>query len=244
MICNNCSKEFEGNFCNSCGQSAKQRRIDSRYFFTDIPNSVFQLDSGFFLTAKELFVRPGATILEYLKGKRKKHYRPLAYLVLLSAGYVILSRIIGKETFIDDFIVGFKSMAPSKRFGYGFLDWLGKNQSYAQLMVLPFYSLASYLAFIKSKYNYFEHLVLNMYITGQQMLIYIIFNLIPSDSILLNILPYLFGIGFNFWAYFNFFKEKSAARKIVLMTLTYFLFFLQLLGGILLLGFFLATSKT
>ncbi len=59
------------------------------------------------------------------------------------------------------------------------------------------FSLASYLAFIRSGYNLIEHLVLNFFISGQQFLIYAFFSffLLDENSAIVYI---TIGLGFLF----------------------------------------------
>ncbi len=62
MICKNCKQNFNGNFCNNCGQNSNVRKIDVKYLIDEIPNSIFQINRGFLFILKELFTRPGDSI--------------------------------------------------------------------------------------------------------------------------------------------------------------------------------------
>ncbi|MBO3100287.1 DUF3667 domain-containing protein [Gelidibacter pelagius] len=230
MICKNCEQNINGNFCSNCGQKSKVRRVDFKYLLEEIPNSIFQINRGFLFTLKELFIRPGHCIREFLEGKRKNHFKPLAFIIFTSTLYVISHYFLGNQTFIDDAISGFK--AGGKVENSSIIDWISKNQTYVILLLVPFFSLASYLAFLKSKYNYFEHLVLNIYITGQQMFIYFIFSFIFDRNGLLILLPLLLGMAFNFWAYFQFFSKKNTFKKVFLILLTYIIFAIIIFIGV------------
>jgi len=83
LVCKNCSNDLVGNFCSNCGQKAGTFRITFRELWHHIPHAVFHIDHGFFYTAKELAVRPGHAIREYLEGKRKYHFSPFLMLLLL-----------------------------------------------------------------------------------------------------------------------------------------------------------------
>lgn len=82
--CKNCGNLFRGYFCNNCGQKYNISRITWKEVFHNIPHMLFHLDDGFFYTIKELFVRPGHTIREYLEGKRKYHFNPFVLLLILA----------------------------------------------------------------------------------------------------------------------------------------------------------------
>lgn len=246
MICKNCEKSFDGNYCSHCGQKSEIKRIDVRYLINEIPNSIFQLDRGFLFTMKELFVRPGHSIREFLVGKRKPHYKPFAYLVITFTLYALISYLSERSTFIDDLLYGFKGrMSESgEAVDAPILDWISKHQVYVTLFILPFFSLASYLAFVRSGYNYFEHLILNLYINGQQMIIYMLLGFIFYQDNLLTGIPIFIGFLYNFWAYFQFFESKRTSTKIGLMALTYLLFVLGIFLGAYLVGYLLSILAT
>ena len=77
MNCKNCDKIVDGNFCAHCGQNIKVDKLNLPNFLTEVSDSVFQLNGGLFYTIKELFVRPGHTIREFLIGRRKGHFKPI-----------------------------------------------------------------------------------------------------------------------------------------------------------------------
>lgn len=66
MICKNCNTNFKGNFCNNCGQSCNIERINAKYLLAELSLFLLQLERGIFFTIKELFLRPGHCIREYL----------------------------------------------------------------------------------------------------------------------------------------------------------------------------------
>ncbi len=231
MICKNCEQNFEGNFCNNCGQKANVKRIDFNYVFNEIPNSVLQINRGFLFTVKELLIRPGKGILAFLKGKRVQYYKPIAFLLITSTLYVLFAYLMERNTFIDDITFGFKGRMEESNDNpdYSVVNWITKYQTYIPLLILPIFSLASYFAFIKSNFNYFEHLVLNVYITGQQMLIYLVLSFIFFGDNVLIIIPFLIGFIYNFWTYFQFFKDKKKWKKFLLILSTYLIFIILII---------------
>jgi len=236
MICKNCEQNFNGNFCNNCGQNSNVGKIEYKYLLNEIPNSIFQVNSGILFTIKELFSSPGNSIREFLKGKRKKHFKPLAFVLLISTLYVLITYLTDKYIFLGDGISGIadsmnndeaKSSITAK-----ILNWFAQNNGYATLIILPFFSLASYLTFIKSKYNYFEHLILNFYITGQQMVIYIIFTVLffvlKIEGYFIDIIPLIIGVSYLFLVFIQFF-ERDKIFKTILKTIVTYIIFLSLI---------------
>jgi hypothetical protein len=92
--CKNCNSVFDGNFCPQCGQASNTHRINASYFLHDIPHSVFHVDKGFPYTFIQLIRRPARALDEYLAGRRVRYFRPLGYVLIMSAiCALIVSRI-------------------------------------------------------------------------------------------------------------------------------------------------------
>jgi hypothetical protein len=242
MICRNCEHSFDGNFCNNCGQKSNIQRINSHYILDEISNSVFQVDRGLFFTIKNLALRPGHSIRDYIIGKRKNHFKPLAFILIVSAFYVLITHYTGKETSLGSSMSGIANAISDDEFGLSktgnILKWLSNNFAYATLLLLPVFSFASYISFKKAKYNYFEHLILNFYITGQQIIIYLIFALLffvfRIEGYYIQLLPFIATIAYTFWVFIQFFKTGNLFSKIMLTLLTYLLsYILFIILGIL-----------
>jgi len=241
MICKNCENDFEGNFCNNCGQKRNVQKINLNYLIDEISNSFFQVNRGIFFTLKELSIRPGKSINDFLNGKRKQHYKPLAFVLLTSTIYIIVAYSFDEKTYLGAFLSGFIEGINANPDEKGLLifqnklDWLSNNFTYFTLLILPLFSFASYILFIKERYNYFEHLILNFYITGQQTVIYIVFYLlfilfkIDIESSYLTSFPVFLSLLYGFWSFITFFNNKKTFSIITLTILTYILFYILLL---------------
>lgn len=227
MNCKNCEQLVDGNYCPHCGQSARVEKINLPNFLKELSAGVFQVDKGFFYSFKELFVRPGPSIREYLAGKRKNHFKPIAYVLTLSAIYFLLSRALGSETFLSDFVIGFFNAGSGSGVEAGqfaALNWFANNYAYAILLLLPLYSLASYLAFLRAGFNYLEHFVLNSYITGQQAAIYSLSSVLSlmggNDGLLVSI-TLCISVSYAFWVFWQFFSEQSRLAVVLRSLLAY-----------------------
>ncbi|MBK8628540.1 MAG: DUF3667 domain-containing protein [Saprospiraceae bacterium] len=236
--CKNCEQDFEGNFCNHCGQSSNTKDINFSSVFYEIQSAILQIDKGILFTTKELLIRPGNTIREYIYGKRVKHFKPFAYILLLSTIYILLAQYSHKTTFWEEIFQGMtdSSTEISKDNSTGrtnlfveILQWMKNNYAYTTILTIPIISLASYWSFYKAKYNYFQHLILHAYMAGQRTAIYLI--LIPiiyfiSDQTMkdvFDVIKMIIGFLLNFWTYFQFFDKTKPFKKIVLIGLTYLL---------------------
>ncbi len=233
MHCKNCNQLVKENFCGQCGQSIKVSKINLPNFLGELTDNVFQINKGLFYTMKALFVSPGQTIKDYLSGKRKHHFKPIAYVFTLSTIYFLLSQLVHIETFIHDFVRGYMnapdlSTVESEKITT--LIWFTKNYAYTMLLLLPLNALASYLAFFGSGINYLEHFVLNAYITGQQSIIYasiaILSLLIPDDDLLSSI-SLCVSICYTFCVFWQFFSNQKKVAVVLRSVLTYILFILM-----------------
>lgn len=239
MNCKNCNQKTNGKFCTHCGQKTTVERINLSNFLKELSSSVFQINKGLFYTLKELFVRPGHSIRDYLSGKRKYHFKPIAYAFTLSTLYFLLSHQLEGQTYLDDGLEGFLNY--DSNLGDNQLatvKWLVKNYAYTILLFLPIYALASFIAFWGTGFNYLEHIVLNAYITGQQAIFYTISSILAlitnnHDFWVSIVLP--ISIGYAFFVFWQFFSKPSRFAIIFRSILTYVLFFVMLMPILLIL---------
>lgn len=243
MNCKNCDHIVEGNFCANCGQNAKVRGINATNFLQELSESVFQVNKGFFFTIKDLFVRPGECLIGYLEGKRQNVVKPITHAFALSTIYFLLSQLTDGVTFLDDFITGWETAdfagltsAEVHAQQLGIFNWFAKHYSYTVLLMLPLYSLTSYLSFRKSGLNYLEHMVINAYIIGQQAIFYSLFALvgvlIGQGDLVVNVTLSV-SLVYAFYVYYQLFA-KDAGRW---FALRYFcLYFLSITIQMLMVG--------
>lgn len=233
--CKNCNQNFTGHFCNNCGQSADTHEINFKYFWHEVQHGLLHIDKGILYTTKQLFTIPGNTIREYINGKRVSHFKPIAFAFLLSTIYGLIFHYSNDTTSFDDVSKTFSEIdSENKKNNYGFLkmifNWLGAHYAYGTLLLIPFFSVASYWAFRKSRYNYFKHLILNTFISGQRTIIYIV--LVPFMALLKNKETIeIFGniemctdIILIFWTYIQFFNNNSKLKSFFLTFLFFFIF--------------------
>lgn len=224
MICKNCNNKFEGKFCNCCGQSSSIGRINWKYLSKSIADGVFQINHGFLYTAKVLLLKPGKSLQDFFLGKRKKFYQPFAFLIL-SVTIFLLTKLIGNETLLDFIVNGLREREePNKLWYWGTFKFLATNQIYMFLYIVPLFSIASIISFKKEKYNFSEYVILNLYITGEQVLIYSIFSFVKDRDSLLLFLPLILGFCYNIYVYNKFLNQLSWLNRNLRLLLTYFIY--------------------
>lgn len=175
--CLNCNNETINNYCSVCGQSNSTHRFSLKHFFLhDFVHGIFHLDKGFLFTLKELFTRPGHSIREYMQGKRREHFNYFTLLILIYAIGHFLARIPE---------VTYNEIMAQSLDAKGQVRVIRDYGKLAALVGIPFYALATYWVFLKSKQNYTEHLVLTMYFTSAIFLIHyipVIFTFFTQDA--------------------------------------------------------------
>ncbi len=168
-----------------------------------------------------------------MNGKRVKHFKPFAYIFLLSTIYAVLTKVAKKSTFLTEFLIGFnngttdeKSKSNLDSVGEAVL-WMSNHYAYTTLLLLPIISFASYLCFYKTKYNYFQHLILNSVVAGQRTVVYLIilpFTYFITDKGLnetIETIKVYLGICLTIWTYYQFFQSTKPIKKVLLTILTY-----------------------
>lgn len=233
--CKNCNHSFEGNFCNNCGQTVNTHEINFKSIVHEIQHSIFHIDKGILYTTKELFLKPGQTIKEYLEGKRVKHFKPFAYIFILSTIYALLTKLSHKSTFLSDAFEGFYNGSTEGKlesdlglFGE-ILLWMSSHYAYTTLLIIPIISFASYLCFYRTKYNYFQHLILNSFVAGQRTVVFLMilpFTYFITDKGIngtIDTIKAYLGICLTFWVYYQFFNSTKPIKRVFLTILTYFL---------------------
>lgn len=72
------------------------------------------------------------------------------------------------ENFLDGIRGGFNSTA-KENFSYGSLKWSAIHHAYTNVLLIPVFSLASYVPIKKVRYNYFQHIILNFFIASPRI---------------------------------------------------------------------------
>ncbi len=219
MICKNCQQKFKGNFCSNCGQKSTIDRINLPYLLKQLSSNVLKLDRGFFFTLKELLFRPGHSIREFLAGKRKAHFKPLAFFLIITTTFVFYLNFGIDNTAYDMNVDPFISNSSGNkvintdRIFFFFSD--ANNIAITTLLLLPLFALCSFLVFKKSYYNYYEHLIVNIYITSIIIVILGVFEVITSFFenlqfiFWIQIIPSILGLIYTLWVYVTFFSNRK-----------------------------------
>ena len=83
--CLNCHDHYTGNFCPRCGQSATTDRYSMKVAAESFADAYGMGERGMFRTIRDLILRPGYLILDYLRGMRASYFAPFKLFFLLTA---------------------------------------------------------------------------------------------------------------------------------------------------------------
>lgn len=213
-ICQNCNGIIAESFCGNCGQK-KYKRIDRKYLWDEIQYTLLHTNKGFLFSVKNILKNPGKTAKDFIDGNRVNHYKPILLVFVLS----------GISAFISYKILGFKEVMGlyfsqkhmNSKVMIDFMSFVSSYNSIIMLLLIPLFAITTKIAFRKWNNNYYEHIVMNAYISSYYTLVTIIFiypilfffkssvgifGAITEASMLL-ILPILI------WFFREFYKEKA-----------------------------------
>jgi hypothetical protein len=231
-LCNNCSTQITQNYCPNCGNSAQLKKIDSHYVSHEFLH-LFHIEKGFLYTAKELLVRPGDSIREFIRENRSKHMKPIGFLILSSLIYTIIAAISSTSQSYNSKV--------KMDFGDSFIGkinlWVNSNYGYSNILMSMFIGLAIQLFFRKYKYNFFEIMVLLCYVMGQGMLLAAFESLFAS---LLSVIVFGQILMITFWGYATWsigqFFDRTKVMSYVKAFFAYTLGFLLFQIAVILIG--------
>jgi hypothetical protein len=223
MNCLNCNAEASGSFCYQCGQKTSTSRFSFQHIFkNDIASKYYSfVKNPAFYTLKELATRPGDSIREYLLGKRVNHMNYMSLFLLLSGIGIFIDQYthfsLADVTTDDE--AGKKILA-------NYFNFVRDNPKTYIAITIPIVSIFTYLLFKKSKFNFSEHLILNIYkASGLLVLTKIVslFSFITSNLTFLKAISQMTEIGvfaYSFWFVYQFFYDKTLYSKFAIISRT------------------------
>jgi hypothetical protein len=144
--CAACGAPLAGSFCAACGQRALDQRHTIRSLVGGAFRRLFDAESGLTHTLIQLAVNPGRVVRDYLAGRTIIYTHPVAYVIVAFAVFVVAFRWSGGM-------------------GGGGFERLSSG-------TIPlFLAVASRIVFWRAGLNYAEHLIVNMFLFAQVVLI-------------------------------------------------------------------------
>lgn len=229
MNCKNCNIEVISKFCPNCGQKAQLERINGHYIKHEIQH-LFHFEKGIFYTIKELLIRPGRSVREFLTENRNRLVKPIFFIIVTSLIYTFVSNYFHIE---KEYV---NNLSDRKLSTTGsILKWVTDHYGYANILMGVIITFFVKLFFRKYNYNFYEILILLCFVMGIGMLIFSVFALL--QGLTHNNLQGIAGISgliYSTFAIADFFDRAKPANYIK----SFFAYFLgmvifMLLAGIL-----------
>jgi hypothetical protein len=174
--CLNCSAELKGSFCHQCGQSASVGKITFKETLTNFFSSTFALESQLFKSIRLLLANPGLLFREFLGGKRKRYYKPVAFFVVTTALYILLRQLIGYDPLEGQMIQSANQSHPMQRLSMEAARFMVDNIN--NIMFTLVFSIGLMLKTIfRKRYNLAEYISVAFFIAGMYILFGVVFML-------------------------------------------------------------------
>jgi hypothetical protein len=149
--CLNCGTALSDKFCPHCGQKSSVERISWHHFLHEVVHFFTHIEKGFFATTILLITRPGLLNKNYLDGKRKSYHKPISFLLIWIAIYLLVFNFVKKFTDHPD--LNTESFFSNNA---AVTAVFTKYRSLIELLIIPISSLTGWLILAKPKLNYFE----------------------------------------------------------------------------------------
>ena len=241
--CLNCGKDFEGNFCPECGQSAETGRFTLRFIFGNLLAAVLGRDGGVAYTLKNLFSRPGKMIVEILNGKRRKYVSPFPMLFLALTVYILIFSLTGSKGVISsDLDLDFTNSTPENvqialeidRLVVKAFHFYLEHYTLCYMLTLPLFVIAARICFGKQnrkRYYWAEYTVALIYALVILVLYRCVINLLyPISTSIYETMAFLESIAIitALTACFRRMMGFSTVKTIWRSTLTTALYYIML----------------
>jgi len=182
MNCKNCNTEISQNYCPNCGHPTKLKRIDGKYILSEI-GSVLNFDKGILFTIRELLLRPGQSIRNFISDDRNRLVKPIAFIIITSLIYTIFQQF----SHFEDGYINYSTIGGEKSAVISIFKWISNNYGYTNILMAFLIAFWIKIFFKKYNYNFFELLILLFFLMGIGMLAFAFFGII-SNIININIL--------------------------------------------------------
>jgi len=221
--CLNCGTAILENYCSQCGQPTITGVISFKETISNFFAIAFALKGPLWLTIRLLITNPGKLFREYIGGKRRTYYKPMAFFILIAAIYLILriwlnfDPLEGVENTFNEDQVDLTKVSISNEVITSLMKvirLMESNINY-QLILLIFSIAFSFKLFFRKKYNLAEYTSIGLYITGIYALVRIIamffskFASVEVDDFELGAL-----FLFIFYCSFSLFQKKNLSSVV------------------------------
>ncbi len=249
MECKNCDIQIQSyqNYCSECGAKVIRNRLTFKNIWSEINLYFFNLDNKLFKTLIYLFTKPEEVIVSYIEGTRKKYVDVIQYFAIsltLVGIQVFLMNTFFKEVMNLDGLYGdsFKDLANQENnpFAPRNMDYSAINnyQSVIYVLSVPVSAFSTWIAYYiigDRRYNFTEHIVINLYYSAQIIIVSavlsILFLVCGGDYLTISVLVSIFTFAYLFYILHRVFKTTllDSFARFLLIGFIYLLMFLVII---------------
>ena len=181
ITCKNCGANVNGTYCNNCGQKLVVERITFHYIWHGLVHFFTHTEHGFFYTTRQMILKPGRSVKDFLEGRRKDHQTPVSYFLIWNAIYLLLLYILD-SSFGQNRVVNFAEyFGPEEKTKFAI-----SHLNIVLIFLLPFQALYVWLIMMFRDHNYFESFVVVLYAVGTLLLWQCVFVLLAIPMLLIT----------------------------------------------------------
>ncbi|MBN8542630.1 MAG: DUF3667 domain-containing protein [Deltaproteobacteria bacterium] len=224
--CKNCLSRYQGQFCPHCGQSSKVRDLDWPFLWNDFRFLLFSYDSSIFLSLRNLLIRPGPFIQDFLAGKRVKAFFPFRLLLTLAGLYTALA-VTTKVNLVSLSDSAYPTQSAHQV--HVVLNWVVSHYALAEICLVPILAVCTFLTFRKAKLNLAAHTAAAADFVCQMLTIKTVFLIIAlalnhRTYFLIATLPMLTSAALIAFTLYQLFPKLPPWERIFRIALNYAMF--------------------
>lgn len=227
--CANCGRAMDvpgQKFCPDCGQPTPAHRIDWHFLGHELEHSVLHMDRGIFYTLKNLMLRPGHMIRDYLEGRRAGTVKPMLLVTIMAAAVLFLTKYAASpDPYALESLATSTAKTPdaaaaaAERYKEA-MEWLNAHFALVTFLLLPVEALVFKLAFRRFKeLNYPEWLVIVAFLTAQAFVIWGLIGLvqrwIPAPMLVMTVLMVGYNVASLMQLFGTYPRWKTALRGLL-----------------------------
>jgi cellulose synthase/poly-beta-1,6-N-acetylglucosamine synthase-like glycosyltransferase len=182
--CANCGTAVALHYCPHCGQKHAEGRLHMRHLLAEFAHNYLGTDSGFFFTLRQMIVRPGHAVNEFLDGKRKPYLKPVQFYLLMLTLFFLVSELLnvnplemGKQVNQDLGIQSSNAVQAKQKYQQT-VEVFSRNLKVIFSALLLMQAFTMKLLYRKRPYTFTELTVFSLYLYGVSYLLSCLLSLL------------------------------------------------------------------
>jgi hypothetical protein len=187
------------------------------HLLSEFAHNYLGTDSGFFFTLRQMIVRPGHAVNEFLAGKRKPYLKPVQFYLLMLTLFFLVSELLNVNPLEmgtqmnQDLGIQSASAVQAKKKYQQTVEVLSQNLKVIFSALLFMQAITMKLLYRKRPYTFTELMVFSLYLYGVSYLLSCLLSLLmvahlphPLHSVLVAAIC-LPSIAYTIWAIHQFY---------------------------------------